>query len=127
RGAVTGAAPRVLVRAWRQAFASPDPAEEIRVTFDRRVGFQPTRGPSFDHDPDGWIPIDGEPQHGRRGPHVLLEMKFPRVAPLWMQRLVEKLGLRRISYSKYVSAERAVDGQASLDALVLGAVRGPRS
>lgn len=116
---VTHAEPLVLVRANRIAFSSPDPADDIRVTFDMGITFQRARGPTFDCDPNGWIPIDGEAQHGRQGPHVLLELKFPRIAPGWMRPLTEWLGTPRISYSKYMSAVRLLLAEEDTDRSLL--------
>ena len=105
---VTHAEPVVLVRARRTAYASIDPMEDIRVTFDRSIAFQPARGATMDCDPDDWMPIDGRDQHGAAGSHSLLELKFPRVAPVWMRQLTEKLEMRRVAYSKYMWALRSM-------------------
>jgi hypothetical protein len=101
------AEPLVLVRAYRESYCSADPHEEVRMTFDRRICYQPARGASFDCDPDGWIPINGEDQHGQQGPHALIELKFAKLPPIWMRRLVEQMGLLRVGFSKYCSAVRA--------------------
>lgn len=114
--------PVVLVRCHRQAFASPDPTEDIRMTIDRAITFQPARGATFEHEPNGWTPINGELQHGLRGPHALLELKFPRIAPPWMRSLVRKLEMWRVGYSKYLSAVRSMLGQPLTDALERDAV-----
>ena len=77
------------------------------MTFDRRICYQPARGATFDHDPDRWSPINGFEQHRQQGPHALIELKFASVPPLWMRRLVERMGLLRVSFSKYCAAMRA--------------------
>lgn len=105
---ITHAEPAVLVRCRRQAFASMDPAEDIRVTFDRFITFQPWAHLSLDGEPGAWEPLDGTEQHGGEGPHALLELKFPRIAPTWMRDLTEKLEMRRVSNSKYACAMRAL-------------------
>lgn len=113
---ITHAEPVVLVRCRRAAYASIDPAEDIRVTFDRHICFQPWRQLSLDGDPAAWVPIDGFEQHGGAGPHALLELKFPRIAPPWMRDLTEKLEMRRVSNSKYAWAIRTMLEGAHADA-----------
>jgi hypothetical protein len=100
----TQAQPFLLVRAFRESYCSLDPREEVRMTFDRRICYQPARGASFDHDPNGWIPINGEEQHGQQGEHALIELKFAKLPPLWMKRVIQQLGLARVSFSKYCAA-----------------------
>jgi len=113
---VTNARPCVLVRAHRESYCSPDPREEVRLTFDREICFQPARGASLHVDPRDWIPIDGEAQHGHRGSHTMIELKFPRIAPLWMGRVIERLNMWRVGYSKYVAAVRSLLDQSMIDA-----------
>jgi hypothetical protein len=103
----TQAQPFLLVRAFRESYCSADPREEVRMTFDRRICYQPARGATFDHDPNGWIAINGEVEHGQQGPHTLIEMKFAKLPPAWMKRVVEQLGLHRVSFSKYCAAVRS--------------------
>jgi hypothetical protein len=114
---VTDARPCVLVRANRESYCTPDPREEVRLTFDREIGFQRARGASFHVNPGDWIPIDGEAQHGHRGSHTMIELKFPRIAPLWMGRLIERLDMYRVGYSKYVAAVRSLLDQSMVDAM----------
>ena len=114
---MTDARPCVLVRAHRESWCTPDPREDVRLTFDREVCFQPARGPSLHGDPRGWIPIDGEEQHGQRGAHTMIELKFPRIAPMWMGRLIERLDLWRVSYSKYIAAVQSLLDRPMIDAM----------
>lgn len=115
---VAHAEPVVLVRCRRRAYASIDPAEDIRVTFDRHITFQPWHHYSLDGEPDAWEPIDGIEQHGGEGPHALLELKFPRIAPRWMRDLTEKLEMRRVSNSKYAWAIRTLQEDRHGDRLL---------
>jgi hypothetical protein len=112
---VTHARPFLLVRAARESYCAEDPLEDVRLTIDRHIGFQLAHGADFTCDPEAWTPLDGEAQHGSRGPHALVELKFPGIAPFWMKKLVERLELRRVSYSKYISAVRHVLEQNELD------------
>jgi hypothetical protein len=114
---VTDARPCVLVRAHRASYCTPDPREDVRLTLDRDVGFQRASGPSLHGDPCGWIPIDGEDQHGQRGAHVMLELKFPRIAPAWMGHLVNRLDLWRVGYSKYMAAIQSLIDQPMADVI----------
>jgi len=100
---VTQARPFLLVRASRESYCSADPLEDIRLTLDRQVCFQRARGADFACDPDAWTPLDGEEQHGLQGPHAMVELKFPGIAPFWMNRLVARLEMQRVAYSKYIS------------------------
>jgi hypothetical protein len=123
---VTHARPYVLVRAWRESYCTPDPIEDVRMTFDRRICYQPARGATLHSDPERWIPLDGNMQHGRQGTHTLVELKFPGVMPPWMRELVERLEMFRVSYSKYVAAvTHLVDGEYA-DGLELDAACGRR-
>ena len=118
---VTQAAPYLLVRAYRESYCSRDRLEDVRLTLDRRIAFQPALGPDLVGDPDAWSPINGERQHGRRGPQVLIELKFPGVAPFWMRKLVDQLELERVAYSKYVSSVRTLLEEPDLDSSLWGA------
>jgi hypothetical protein len=109
--------PCVLVRCLREAYGSEDPIEDIRLTIDRSITFQPARGYTLECDPRGWVPIDGFEQHGKQGPHAMVELKFPRIAPLWMRQLVQNLEMWRVGYSKYVSAVRQMLEQPYIDNL----------
>ena len=115
---VTDARPCVLVRAHRESYCTPDPREDVRLTIDRDIGFQRTGGGHSLHgDPRGWIPIDGEDQHGQRGAHAMLELKFPRIAPAWMGHLVNRLDMWRVGYSKYMAALQSLLDQPMVDAI----------
>lgn len=103
---VTQAQPFLLVRAARESYCSEDPLEDIRLTLDRNICFQRAHGADFTCDPDAWTPLDGEDQHGLQGPHAMVELKFPGIAPFWMNKLVERLEMCRVGYSKYISGVR---------------------
>ena len=114
---VTDARPCVLVRAHRESYCTPDPREDVRLTFDRDIGFQRAQGASLHGDPKGWIPIDGEEQHRLYGAHTMIELKFPRVAPVWMGHLINRLDMWRVGYSKYVAAVQSLIDQPMFDAM----------
>ncbi|MFH0901962.1 MAG: polyphosphate polymerase domain-containing protein [Pseudomonadota bacterium] len=99
------AAPRVLVTFEREAYASLEPVEDIRVTVDRGISCQAADGPQLAGDPAlSWIPIDSARQHGEPGRRVLIELKYRGVAPWWMEEMVQRLAMWRIANSKYVAA-----------------------
>jgi hypothetical protein len=77
----------------REAFVSKA-AENVRVTFDRRITGQPFRRRHGLHSPDGETPIVP------RG--VVLELKYNGRAPRWMHDLVTSFDLARQSFPKYV-------------------------
>ena len=117
RRTMTDARPCVLVRAHRESYCTPDLREDVRLTFDREICFQPARGASLHGDPRAWVPIDGEAQHGQRGAHTMIELKFPRLAPLWMGRLIDRLDMWRVGYSKYIAAVQSLLDKPMLDAV----------
>ena len=88
--------PRLWVQYDREAYGSRY-GDGARLTFDRRLRVQ---SPVEDHwdrpDPQAWqtVQLDGAP--------TILEMKFNNAFPGWMQVIVDQLGLRRVSCSKYV-------------------------
>ena len=103
------ARPRLLVRCQREAWASPEPLEEVRLTFDREVCFQPVAEATLEGDPGRWVPIDGIAQHEHvGGPFVLVELKFNGFAPLWTRSLIDQLEMYREGYSKYCSAVTSI-------------------
>jgi hypothetical protein len=121
---VSHAQPCVHVRAYRESYCTPEPLEDVRMTFDRQICFQPARDGSCEYDEQAWVPIDGEAQHGLSGAHTMVELKFPRIAPYWMGALAQKLELYRVGYSKYVAAVRALLDAPLLDAAELDAQPG---
>jgi hypothetical protein len=120
------AEPCVLVRAYRESHCSADPMEDIRVTVDREICFQPARGTDLVGDPKRWIPIDGEEQHEQRGVHAMVELKYPRIAPFWMQSLVARLEMWRVGYSKYIASVQHLLDRPYLDDLSRDAAGGSR-
>ena len=106
--------PATLVRyqreAWEGAFDS-----YARVTFDRAITFQPVQTLTLDGDPSAWQPMDDARSTMGIRRAVVLELKSGLDLPQWMQRLIERFGLFRQSYSKYcLSIERSAGRKASL-------------
>jgi hypothetical protein len=99
-----GAEPKVIVQSHREAYAANDPLEDVRLTFDRQIVYQPVHGSDFQPSNRGWIPIDRFVEHGQHGRRVMTELKFRSVAPWWMSELVHRLDLWRVGYSKYIAA-----------------------
>jgi hypothetical protein len=99
-----GAEPKVLIRAYREAYAANDPEEDVRITFDRRIVYQPAAGLEMQPSNRCWIPLDRFVEHGFHGRRVMCELKFRNTAPLWMSELVHRLDLWRVGYSKYITA-----------------------
>jgi hypothetical protein len=98
--ATTGAGPSLLVRYWREAYASRvDPY--ARVTFDRHVAVQRTS--AWDHRgcPDQWCELEHHLSDRAPRPFVILEFKCPLQVPNWVLDLVRRYDLRRQSVSKY--------------------------
>jgi hypothetical protein len=99
------AAPRLLVRCWRQALVSTVPGDKTRLTLDRHIAFQPVSSPVLSGDPMSWRPAP-TPCGG-----ALLELKFSGSAPWWMSDLARRLGGYRMAYSKYVAAMSCLAGE----------------
>lgn len=83
--------PKVFIGYDREAFSGvEDP--ELRITFDTNIRWRIS-------DLDLSLSDQGEPLD--LGGRILLEVKFPGVAPFWLSRLINELGIRRTSISKY--------------------------
>ena len=100
------AEPQVLVAAYREAFQSRITGDDVRMTIDREIVYQPARGPEIQPRPRAWVsvpgPDEGKIWYGKR--RALIELKFRGSPPRWMCELVARLGLRQEAFSKYVSA-----------------------
>lgn len=101
---VFGAEPKVYIRAYREAYAAIDPMEDVRITLDRSIMYQPASDWHFRLSDRKWIPIDRSGEHGQPGRRVMLELKFRGMAPIWMSDLTQQLALWRVGYSKCISA-----------------------
>ncbi len=105
------AEPVVVIGAYREAFASRLPGEEVRVTLDREIAYQRPRGWELTCDPKLWRPIT--PIGRRRSAGLgwaLLELKFLGTPPVWMGEIVSRFGLQREAFSKYTSAIQLLGG-----------------
>lgn len=96
------AIPRSLVRYSREAWESTID-EYVRVTFDRKILYQPAIGWDLLGDPSAWISLDGARENGL-GAFCSLEIKCESNFPAWLQDFVLRFDLTRNSYSKYVRA-----------------------
>lgn len=89
------AEPKIGVRYMREAYTS-GLEEPLRITFDRDISFAP-----IPDDPRElwsastmWRPVLGTP--------IVLEVKFTDSYPWWVQRMIQRFELNRISLAKYV-------------------------
>ncbi|HVW27826.1 MAG TPA: polyphosphate polymerase domain-containing protein [Polyangiaceae bacterium] len=100
------AEPKVFVACYREAFESRIPGEDVRLTIDRELVYQPATGYEFTPDDRRWTNIregeDPRPAFGRR--RAMLELKFDGGCPRWMVELVKHFGLQRVAFSKYTTA-----------------------
>lgn len=99
----TNAGPKMLVRYTRLAFHSSID-DYVRVTFDRRILYQPMRHYSLGGDPRRWASIDAAGSLGAG--NLLMEVKFRGRPPVWIGDLVRRFGLVRQGFSKYGTAVR---------------------
>lgn len=89
------AQPVVWVSYRREAYVgSMNPG--VRVTFDRKLVCAPTTRNTGC--------VQGLPWQSIQSRHVVLELKFNVAFPEWMQGLVQRFNLRRLSFSKYGNA-----------------------
>ena len=99
--------PAVLVRYEREPYTSRID-HYARVTFDRKLCYQPQRRLALVPEHDQWTYVD-DPVSMRGAPAqsmVVLELKFATPVPGWMRRMVQALELTRLAFCKY---GRAVD------------------
>ncbi|HEY4177136.1 MAG TPA: polyphosphate polymerase domain-containing protein [Kofleriaceae bacterium] len=87
--------PAVLVRYEREPYSSTVD-DYVRVTFDRKIEYQPKGELSLDQEIRHWVPIDSTA--------VVLELKFNDPAPSWMMAMVRSLELPRAPNCKYTLA-----------------------
>ena len=86
--------PTLWVRYLREAWVSCV-GDGSRLTFDYALQFQhPIEGSPMNPEPTQWVDVD-------LVPNIILEMKFNGASPKWMANIVNMLGLKRISCSKY--------------------------
>jgi SPX domain protein involved in polyphosphate accumulation len=107
------ARPTLLVRYHREAYASVVDSY-ARVTFDRRLCFQPMRDFDLLGRAGSWIYLDDPTlTHGSQS-QVILELKATLSVPRWMLSLVQRLGLSRSGFSKYCNGVERLWGDDSM-------------
>jgi hypothetical protein len=99
---VQHAEPAVLVTCRREAYASTF-EDDVRVTIDRDIAFQPAPPACFDSDPAAWTAVRS-PAAVKGERMALVELKFRGLAPFWMERLVRSLEMQEVGFSKYVTS-----------------------
>jgi SPX domain protein involved in polyphosphate accumulation len=92
--------PVLLVEYEREAYVS-EIDSYARVTFDRKICAQQMTELALDADDRHWRSIDHVVQTRTSEPVTVLELKFERRPPAWMQAMVRRLELVRWSFSKY--------------------------
>ncbi len=98
-----GARPTMLVRYERQAFTGRM-NDSVRISFDRRLRYQPARAYDLTGGPAIWRSGDLVASMGRSEPGIVFELKFASAIPPWLVDLVRTFGLMRRGFSKYCSA-----------------------
>lgn len=101
--AVHRAEPTALITCLREAFTASEPSDEVRITFDREICYQPPRGYALHGDPQAWVPLSGF-FADKPDATTLLEIKARGVAPWWVDELIQGHLLLPSGYSKYVTA-----------------------
>lgn len=97
------AAPSFLICAKRRAFSSRESLEDVRITLDSDVSYQPMTKPSLVGEPNAWTNVSGYGTY-RAEAATLLEIKFRGVAPAWLVELIQRVSLTRSRFSKYITA-----------------------
>lgn len=100
-----GAVPKILIRYVRESYFGVNDAY-ARVTFDRKLEYQPTTSWNSWGRGGRWIPIDTPVIQNKSNPYsgVVLELKTLSDAPLWMLDMVEYFYLERTGHCKYSNA-----------------------
>jgi len=88
------AKPKVLIRYMRQAYEGEE-ENRVRVTFDRQLAYKVSSSPEVTLNGGGW-------QHNMES--VILEIKFTRLYPAWLGRMVRHFDLQQQSMSKYATS-----------------------
>lgn len=101
--------PVTVVRYQREPYVSTID-DYARVTFDTRIEAQRVDEPVLALPPDRWRALDDAVMQRCPDPrsHVVLELKFTNLVPLWLVNVVRRLGLSRAAFSKYGSSIRAL-------------------
>ena len=107
------AVPKLYVACHREAFESRIPGEDVRLTVDRDLVYQPAHSVNFEVKERAWQDIhegdDTRPAFGHR--RCMLELKFNGSPPRWMTELVRHFNLQREAYSKYTTAALQLRGR----------------
>jgi len=100
-----GARPKTIIRYVRECYLSRCD-RYARVTFDRKLEYQPTTSWTDWGRSGRWIPMDTPVAQGQGFPYsaVVLELKCLSDAPVWMQGLIETFDLVRTGNCKYSTA-----------------------
>ena len=95
------AEPKIGVRYMREAYVS-SLEEPVRITLDRDVAYAPIPENPSDlwGDATQWRSVDYTP--------IILEIKFTDSYPSWVQRMIQRFELTRISLAKYVVCIRTM-------------------
>jgi hypothetical protein len=99
------ARPKVLVRYERESYVDATD-DHIRVTFDRKLEYQPTTSWTGWGQGGRWFSMDTGRAQGKGYSHsaVILELKCLREIPLWMLALVRAFNLKQTGNCKYSTA-----------------------
>jgi hypothetical protein len=100
-----GAEPKVLIRYTRESYLSRID-KYARVTFDRKLLYQPTDSWTSFGKAGRWHPIDSPliQNKANRFSGVVLELKTLSDVPLWIVEMTEKFDLVRTGHCKYSNA-----------------------
>lgn len=97
------AEPKVLITCRRQAFTAIDRCEDVRLTLDREVSYQPAADRTLQAPRNGWMRLCGIGSYQATA-STLVELKFRGSAPLWILDILQRLRLVPSNFSKYVAA-----------------------
>ncbi len=100
-----GARPVVLIRYKRRAYQGKN-ERYSRVTFDRKMCYQPMRRWNIYPEKFHWWSMDTLEDMNRPFAGAILELKTYSDVPLWMVELTERFDLERVGFSKYYTAVR---------------------
>ena len=99
------ARPVVLIRYRRESYIGAND-NYVRVTFDRRLCYRPTREWSLNPTGGRWWSMDATSALNRPFPGLVLALKTYGDTPQWLVDLTERFNLTRAGFCKYYIAVR---------------------
>jgi hypothetical protein len=95
-----GAVPKLLVRYVRESYLGTG-LDYLRITFDRRLEYQPTTSWTDFGRSGTWFPMDSGEAQGEENSSIVMEIKTLEQVPTWVLHLIETFDLQKTGNCKY--------------------------